>query len=448
MRRLLFNMRQLQRRRLFIFLAILALEIIAPRRMYAHQQPTSIVLLDVKPDRVAMELQVPLSELELAFGHDVTAEPERLVERWRPDLTDYLLAHIHPATGAQDWTVAVNEMAIGKAEQTQSGSYQEIIVRLTLLPPAGITTRQFILNYDVIMHQVVSHKALVGIRRDWAAGRTDEPPVTIGIIRVNTETTRIDPLDINLVEGGWWKAFKGMVGLGAQHIREGTDHLLFLLLLLLPAPLLARGNRWGEFGGAAYGIKRLLKIVTAFTVGHSLTLLVGALNWLRLPPPPPVEVLIAVSILVSAVHAVHPIFPGRENYVAAGFGLVHGLAFASVLSDFDLHAMPLALSIFGFNVGIELMQLFVIAITVPWLILFSPTPFYRWIRIGGATLAAAAAAAWIAERVFGKPNAVGIFVQNNSKNAHLGILVLALLALLAYGWQIGAKKFSVEIQPE
>jgi hypothetical protein len=101
--------------------------------------------------------------------------------------------------------------------------------------------------------------------------------------------------------------------------------------------------------------------------------------------------LIACSILVTAIHAIRPIFPGREAQVAAGFGLVHGLAFASVLADLKLTAAPIALSILGFHLGIELMQLFVIVLTAPWLILLSLTPAHRWVRTGGALLAAIAA---------------------------------------------------------
>jgi uncharacterized protein (TIGR03437 family) len=91
--------------------------------------------------------------------------------------------------------------------------------------------------------------------------------------------------------------------------------------------------------------------------------------------------LIAFSILVSAVHALRPLFPGKEIYVAAGFGLVHGLAFATVLSCLQLNAGPMALSILGFNLGIELMQLFVIAVTMPWLVLLSLTPLYPRVRV-------------------------------------------------------------------
>ena len=92
----------------------------------------------------------------------------------------------------------------------------------------------------------------------------------------------------------------------------------------------------------------------------------------------------------------------------------------------------MALSILGFNVGIELMQLFVIALVVPWLILLSQTAFYQWVRIGGAGLAAIAALIWIIERVSGSPNRLGSFLQNISECAHLGVLLLALIALSAY----------------
>jgi hypothetical protein len=139
-----------------------------------------------------------------------------------------------------------------------------------------------------------------------------------------------------------------MIALGAQHIREGTDHLLFLLVLLLPAMLKLRAGAWGAFGGINYSLGRLVRIVTAFTLGHSATLLAGALHWLSLPQRP-VEVLIACSILVTAIHAVRPIFPGREDHVAAGFGLVHGLAFATILADLNPSAGPMALSILGFD---------------------------------------------------------------------------------------------------
>ena len=279
---------------------------------YAHQQPTTLVMLDIGSDRVAMNLHLPLNELELAFGHNVTQRPTQTISLWESPLREYLIGHIHPVTAAgQPWPVQVLDMTVGSAEQTQSGPFQELIVRLSLIPPAGASPRNFILNYDAIMHQVVTHKALVSVHSDWASGRVE--PTQIGMIAVNTGTTRIEPLAVHLGEGSWWEGFKGMVRLGMQHIREGLDHLLFLIVLLLPATLTVRGRDWGEFGGSHYSLVRLLRIVTSFTLGHSATLLAGALHWLKLPQQP-VEVLIACSILVTAIHAIRPIFPaGRRR---------------------------------------------------------------------------------------------------------------------------------------
>ena len=133
--------------------------------------------------------------------------------------------------------------------------------------------------------------------------------------------------------------FSSLFRLGMRHIAEGTDHLLFLLTLLLPAPLLAAGRRWGAAAGVRQSLLRMLGIVTAFTLGHSLTLMLAALGVLHVPGRP-IEVLIAVSIFVSALHALRPILPGivpgKEARIAAFFGLIHGLAFAATLDRLGL----------------------------------------------------------------------------------------------------------------
>lgn len=399
----------------------------------AHQTPSTIVLLDVSPAKVAVELQLPLSELELAFGHDVFTNSDNLVLRLGPQIKEYLMAHIH-ARQAKDkpWLVEVNDMKVEQAEQLESGPpYKEMTVYLTLTPYPGASTRLFLLDYDVIMHQVINHAALVSIRNDWETGKADGQPAEAGAIHWDMKDNVIHPLEINLEKGSWWVGFKSMLSLGMQHIKEGTDHLLFLLALLLPAMLVVNRKNWSGFGGTRYSISRLLKIVTAFTVGHSVTLLIGALGWVRLPAQP-VEILIAVSILISAIHAIYPIFPGREMYVAAGFGLIHGLAFASALANLHLSAGPMALSILGFNLGIECMQLFVVIIIMPWLVLLSQTTWYKYIRITGALLAGIAALAWISERTSGDANVISNTVVKLSSYTVWGITGLAIFSLAIY----------------
>ncbi|HEY2470169.1 MAG TPA: HupE/UreJ family protein, partial [Terracidiphilus sp.] len=158
--------------------------------------------------------------------------------------------------------------------------------------------------------------------------------------------------------------FSSMFHLGMRHIAEGTDHLLFLLVLLLPAPLLVSGRRRGPPAGVRQSLVRILGIVTAFTIGHSITLLLAALGLVRVPERP-IEVLIAASILVSAVHALYPIFPGRETWIAASFGLIHGLAFAATLDRLGLGRWERVTGILAFNLGIETMQMLVVVIILP-----------------------------------------------------------------------------------
>ena len=205
-----------------------------------------------------------------------------------------------------------------------------------------------------------------------------------------------------------WSAFRswssglqlsGLFRLGMRHIAEGTDHLLFLLVLLLPAPMCAVGTRWGVPVSVRKSLLHIAGIVTAFTIGHSLTLTVSAMGFVHIPSRP-VEVLIAVSILVSAVHALRPIFPGKETWMAAFFGLIHGLAFASTLDRLGFSRWDRLAGIVAFNLGIETMQIVVVALALPSLLLMSRTQVYRYFRIGGAGLAALASLAWVSERLF------------------------------------------------
>jgi hypothetical protein len=240
-----------------------------------------------------------------------------------------------------------------------------------------------------------------------------------------------------------WSTFRGGMGdvgfasifrLGMRHIAGGTDHLLFLLALLLPAPLMVLGSRWVGFAGTRHSLLRILKVVTAFTVGHSLTLALAALGLVQVPSRP-IEVLIAVSILVSAVHALRPLFPGREARIAAFFGLIHGLAFATTLGELGLGRWERVTGILAFNLGIETMQLIVVAATMPSLVLMSRTRAYPFLRIGGALFAGFASAGWIAERLIGVHNPVGVVVDLVASHA---VWIAGVLFLISLGcWRLG-----------
>ncbi len=147
-----------------------------------------------------------------------------------------------------------------------------------------------------------------------------------------------------------------------------------------------------------------------------------------------VESAIALSILISAVHALVPILRGREVFIAGGFGLVHGLAFAATLTGFGFDPWVLVSSVLGFNLGIEAFQLLVVVTAMPALVLLARSRVYRPFRVTGAALTGIAAAAWFAERAFGWSNPVGPLVEGIASHALwllAGLVVLTVAATVA-----------------
>lgn len=116
--------------------------------------------------------------------------------------------------------------------------------------------------------------------------------------------------------------------------------------------------------------------------------------------------------------------------------MIHGLAFATILSNLHLDSGKFVLSLLGFNIGIELMQIFVILIVMPWFLLLSPFKIYKWVRIVGASLAGIAAIAWMIERYTGKPNFISLPLQNS---ADYGIFVVMGLAVFTMTYLLSRK---------
>jgi hypothetical protein len=200
-----------------------------------------------------------------------------------------------------------------------------------------------------------------------------------------------------------WRAFGQYLVEGVWHIWIGFDHILFLLSLLLPAVLVWRveGRHWVPVQGFRRATVEVLKIVTAFTLAHSLTLSLAALGWLSLPARW-VESAIAASVVLAALNNLWPWMQQQRWSVALAFGLVHGFGFASVLAELGLPQQALATALLGFNVGVELGQLAIVAVFLPLAYALRATAFYRWgVMVGGSVLIALLAAAWFADRAFG-----------------------------------------------
>ncbi|WP_353808639.1 HupE/UreJ family protein [Agromyces sp. SYSU T00194] len=366
----------------------------------AHVVPSTVIALDVHDSDITATVTLPESDLATASGVDVG---DVLDDSEAAALEAYLEDHFAVASDDGAWTVDATAVELGSTEQWGTGAFDTVTATVLLTPADASEVRAFTLEYDAIVHQVVTADVSVILHSDWAAGEL-ESARDLGTISADTVTGGVSPLAIDLDDGSWWQGFAGMLGLGVSHIAKGTDHQLFLLTLLLPAPLLAAGGRWRRTAPTRTAVRRIAAITLAFTIGHSITLALGALGLAVAQQP--VEVLIAASILVAAVHAIRPLFPGREVVVAGSFGLVHGMAFSATLAALDLSGGQLALSLAGFNLGIELMQLVVVVVVLPPLVVLAGTRAYAPLRVGAAAAAVAAAAGWLLDRA-GVPNLVG-----------------------------------------
>ncbi|MFC8516093.1 HupE/UreJ family protein [Streptomyces sp. NPDC057257] len=421
-----------------IVLTVTAALLLAAPPAAAHPMPHSVLLLDVHETSVSAELELPAGDFSRASGItlDDSTTAEELSER-TPAIRRYLAAHVHLTTRqGKAWSVAFGAMALGRTSQTSTGTYRELTVRATLTPPAGGDPRRFVLDYDAVVHQVVTHTVLVSVRQDWAAGKVADSATQVGVIRIDPRTMTIAPLTVNLESGSFWSGTYAMFRLGAHHILEGTDHLLFLLILLLPAPLQAAGRRWSGLVTGSVAVRRIARTTLAFTLGHSAALAVSAFGRLDIPAQP-VEVFIALSILVGAVHAMRPLFPGHEAVVAGVFGLGHGLAFSLTLAEMNLSTPQLALSLAGFNLGIECVQLLLVLLALPSLILLSRLRRHSVVRSACAALTACAALGWLLDRL-GLANPVARAADGAGTHTSQLLAVLATAALLATAWMTTA----------
>jgi len=388
----------------------------------AHDVPPSVVMLDIGRHKIDVELQLPLNELGTALSEPLAANPAGVIAEHGPQIADYVRRHFHISSGDGPFQPVLQGMTLRHTGNPNWTSNDWLVVKLQMASTEHADKEVFSIDDDVILDPVVTHKSLVFVRRDLRNGLLGEAPRPIGLIAFQQTHLPVDGSG-----GSWWSGVQKLFRLGISHIAHGTDHLLFLLVLLLPAPLIARAGRWLPGKDVRASLWSTAGIVSGFTVGHSITLAIGALEVLSIPAQW-VEVLIAASILVSALHAWRPVFAGKEVYLASGFGLIHGLAFASALAGLRFDGWTLALSLLGFNLGIEVMQLAIVVLVVPWLLLISRTRLYTPVRVVGAGCAAIAALGWILERAFNMPNAIAMAVEVMSR--HPGIL-LALLALSA-----------------
>lgn len=326
---------------------------------------------------------IALRDLDNAITLDANGDGEITwgeVRAKHVQIATYALSRLTVASSGASCSITAGEQLI---EQHSDGAYTVLMLTGDCPRPGATLTVDYRLLFDIDpQHRGLLQYVEAGAVRSVIFG-VDSPRQSIG----SAVTGAFEQLRQYVRDGVW-------------HIWRGFDHILFLLSLLLPAVLLRRDRTWLPAASLRAVAIDVAKIVTSFTIAHSITLTLATLSVVS-PDARWIESGIALSVLLAALNNVFPVVRHGRWVAAFGFGLIHGFGFASALKDLGLPTGSLVLSLFGFNVGVEIGQLAIVALFLPIAFCLRGTWAYRRAILAGGSIAIAAiAGVWLIERAF------------------------------------------------
>jgi len=348
----------------------------------AHTCSTAYLELALHDTGANGEWLLDLRDLERAVGVDANQDGRISwgeLQAREAALIAYAQMHFRGSTGAGDAGVCAIDLGSGAPVTLDGNVFWRWPLQIRC-PQAALSQ----LTYSVLFASDSSHRALVKIRSDKAG---DEQLWVFSPQQPHWFIDTDQPLRV-----------LDLIPQGVIHILEGYDHLLFLLALLVPILLAHRTELVSAKKEARTLIADLLKVITAFTIGHSVTLAIATLGgWA--PPSHWVEAAIAATVIVAGINIARPLFLDASWRMAAVFGLIHGFGFATVLGELSLPREQLALSLLNFNLGVEAGQLLVVAVVCP---LFFALARVRTLaismRVGSALVSVGIGSVWLVQR--------------------------------------------------
>lgn len=350
---------------------------------WAHKPSDSYLFLSIQNHRVEGQWDIALRDLADAIGLDGDGNGQITwgeVRNKHDEISAYALSRLHLSADTHACTTHVLEQLI---DRHTDGAYSVLRFRSDCDEPIN----RLAVDYRLLFEIDAQHKGLLRLTQGGQTSTaifSQESPIQEFSIAKRSQVAE----GMQFIYEGIW------------HIWLGFDHVLFLLALLLPAVLVRVDGHWHAAGNFSSVCWNVVSIVTAFTVAHSITLSLAALDVVRLPSHL-VESTIAASVVLAGLGNLYPRMIGRRWLVAFGFGLIHGFGFAAVLTDLGLPQHSLLLSLISFNVGVEIGQLVIVAAFLPMAYLLRRSWSYpRFVLTGGSLAVIAIALVWFTERVF------------------------------------------------
>lgn len=355
---------------------------------YAHKPSDSYLTLEAQRNKNTIQIRwdISLRDLDFALNLDQDGNSELTwgeVRQGEERITRYAIDHFALSSDQPC------PLSVAKPLQIDTHSDGTYAV-LWLKAECSQITTVWNAHYQLFFDLDPTHRGLL----QWIV---DGKPVTTLIFRPEMADLRL-----NQAHSVWLDTVLQYAIDGVWHIWIGIDHILFLVSLLLPAVLVRRYKEWVPVANLRIAILDIVKVVTAFTLAHSITLSLAVLQIIKLPSRF-VESVIAFSVVVAALNNLRGTVHQRRWMMAFGFGLLHGFGFASVLIDLGLPSNLLALALVSFNLGVEMGQLSLVVIIMPLAFYFRHTRFYRiGILQGGSLCVALIATIWTLERALGE----------------------------------------------
>jgi len=370
--------------------------LITTETLQAHEPDHSYVYLRIYKDAIGGRFEMTAKDMNRAIGTNL-ADPLTMekVEKILPLIQEYFKSHAAFSANGHTYNINFTETTVlDLGEKEDFARFNFNLGNLTTVP------EKLDIYYNALFDNTPKHRGVLVVEYNWKAGIVNNALIA-NLFEPNKSSVTLDLSDANL-----WKGFVALVKLGVWHIWIGLDHILFIVALILPSVVRRRKpeseflhDPWIAVDKFRPAFFYILKIITFFTIAHSITLALASLKIVNLNSRL-VESIIAISIALAAYNNIRPIFKGREWVMAFGFGLFHGFGFASVLGDKGLGGDYMLLSLFGFNVGVELGQVLIICMIFPILFLIRKSGIYSAIIKYGSMILIFISLYWFIERAF------------------------------------------------
>lgn len=379
--------------RTLLVYAFAALALLGLYQASAHTRGENYIFLEFHPDSIDGRFEFRYDELKEKLGVDILSDGEaspELLQRYEPKVHEYIRERFE--IGPDEDTAYQIEFTKATLFNAEGGWAQyEFVIDTGPTPPFLTITHNMCYENDR------THRGLIVIEK----GTWPDPEYELQISMIFSARNKTQILDVRNPPELMTPA--RMIWQGILHIWIGIDHILFLLALALPIVLVKQGGSWVPAPKLGASLWSLVRIVTVFTIAHSITLALASLEIITLPSRF-VESVIALSIILVALNNVLGRSQNTSLFIILFLGLFHGLGFASVMADLPFRIAELKeliLIIIGFNVGVEIGQLAILVIVFPILYSLRHFTFYTPLILkAGSLVLALIAGYWFVERAF------------------------------------------------